>query len=262
MQAITSVFRLEWASIKLANNAKTLQQPRWLAFPSPLSLSSAPLGSWHAHEVQWKSIEILLRGRFICILSQVALDISRCHLHNRHHHPFGMTITCPEHVASIKKGKGVSSGECKGGGDSGALSTCLAFIRSLKSKCYGPTRSYLSCAPEHSQNVQQAEERRDEEGEKSVGGGWQRVADNRPWAVRCIVSALKRQERRQPAQARNQICSAHIIPVFCVPSLPPLHPPSLCCSPSVHSLPFPLALRQPLAFGTTKFSINSLKRVH
>lgn len=114
MQAITSVFRLEWASIKLANNAKTLQQPRWLASPS-LSLSSAPLGSWHAHEVQWKSIEILLRGRFICILSQVALAISRCHLHNRHHHPFGMTITCPEHVASIKKGKGVSRGSVKGG---------------------------------------------------------------------------------------------------------------------------------------------------
>lgn len=111
MQAITSVFRLEWASIKLANNAKTLQQPRWLASPS---LPAAPLGSWHAHEVQWKSIEILLRGRFICILSQVALAISRCHLHNRHHHPFGMTITCPEHVASIKKGKGVSRGNVKG----------------------------------------------------------------------------------------------------------------------------------------------------
>lgn len=42
MQAITSVFRLEWASIKLANNAKTLQQPRWLAFPSP-SYSLLPL---------------------------------------------------------------------------------------------------------------------------------------------------------------------------------------------------------------------------
>lgn len=99
-------------------------------------------------------------------------------------------------------------------------------------------------------------------GKREEGVGRQRVADNRPWAVRCIVSALKRQERRQPAQARNQICSAHIIPVFCVPSLPPLHPPSLCCSPSAHSLPFPLALWQPLAFGTTKFSINSLKRVH
>lgn len=82
--------------------------------PLPLLFSSAPLGSWHAHEVQWKSIEILLRGRFICILSQVALAISRCHLHNRHHHPFGMTITCPEHVASIKKGKGVSRGNVKG----------------------------------------------------------------------------------------------------------------------------------------------------
>lgn len=57
----------------------------------------------------------------------------------------------------------------RGGGDSGALSTCLAFIRSLKSKCYGPTRSYLSCAPEHSQNVQQAEEGRYKKGEK--GGG-------------------------------------------------------------------------------------------
>lgn len=110
MQAITSELRLEWASIKLANNAKTLQQPRC---PPPLSLCAAPLGSWHAHELQWKSIEILLRGRFICILSQVALAISRCHLHNRHHHPFGMTITCPEHVASIKKRKGVS--RVKGG---------------------------------------------------------------------------------------------------------------------------------------------------
>lgn len=139
-------------------------------FPLPLLFSSAPLGSWHAHEVQWKSIEILLRGRFICILSQVALAISRCHLHNRHHHPFGMTITCPEHVASIKKGKGVSSRGEGEGGDSGALSTCLAFIRSLKSKCYGPTRSYLSCAPEHSQNVQQAEEGRYKKGEEC--GGW------------------------------------------------------------------------------------------
>lgn len=256
MQAITSVFRLEWASIKLANNAKTLQQPRWLASPSPLLFSSAPLGSWHAHEVQWKSIEILLRGRFICILSQVALAISRCHLHNRHHHPFGMTITCPEHVASIKKGKGVSRGRCKGGGDSGALSTCLAFIRSLKSKCYGPTRSYLSCAPEHSQNVQQAEEGRDEEGEKSVGGGvgWQRVADNRPWAVRCIVSALKRQERRQPAQARNQICSAHIIPVFCVPSLPPLSTLPLSVAPPLFVLcHFPLRCGSHLLLARQSF---------
>lgn len=115
--------------------------------PPPLSLCAAPLGSWHARQLQWKSIEILLRGRFICILSQVALAISRCHLHNRHHHPFGMTITCPEHVASIKKERSEQTIR-EGGGDSGALSTCLAFIRSLKTKCYGPTRSYLSCASE------------------------------------------------------------------------------------------------------------------